>query len=297
MRRLDAFVRPSEPDVVQKKTSVGACVSVTGIVVMLLLVASEFAYYRHTNVEHHLRVDTTGSESERVSMDFHITLPHLPCSRVSFELYDVRGLPQDAGTYTVHTTKLSVTEDGSVVHPALSNADVVDGGVGCSVGSTITVPQVAGEVRVAAVRPPPPFDTVANSMSFNATHRVERLQFGPPVPSISNPLTGSEKVVTRGVSSFDYFIQLVPTQYTTLDGTLLQTLQYSVTEFEHENAPRAAVSFKYDFAPLVVVQREGHRSAAQFVTSLCAIVSGVFACSGFVNSAVHAGLKTRKTRQ
>lgn len=47
-----------------------------------------------------------------------------------------------------------------------------------------------------------------------------------------------------------------------------------------------AITLKYDFSPIMVQIKEQHRSFLQFITSLCAIVGGVFVVSGFINSSL-----------
>ncbi len=78
-----------------------------------------------------------------------------------------------------------------------------------------------------------------------------------------------------------------------MSGQELQTLQYSATEFEHSpskdgghssNGVAPSVTFKYDFSPIEVRLKETRRSFLQFITSVCAILGGLFALSGVVNN-------------
>jgi hypothetical protein len=98
-----------------------------------------------------------------------------------------------------------------------------------------------------------------------------------------------------GKSAYDYFLQLVPTQFTDANGDVTTSYQYSATEFEHTAGGDGhhaqmrlpVVSFKYDFSPISVQMKQEHRGVLSFLTSICAIVGGVFAMSGFVNSVVY----------
>ncbi len=93
-------------------------------------------------------------------------------------------------------------------------------------------------------------------------------------------------------TSFDYYLQLVPTEYTKLNKDVTQTVQYSVTEFAQRSGllnghiVPSGIALKYDFTPILVRVQEQRRTALQFATSLCAIIGGVFALSGLINSSL-----------
>ena len=45
--------------------------------------------------------------------------------------------------------------------------------------------------------------------------------------------------------------------------------------------------FKYDFSPIMVWKQQTKKSFMQFLTSLCAIVGGVFSVAGIANALLH----------
>lgn len=64
---------------------------------------------------------------------------------------------------------------------------------------------------------------------------------------------------------------------------------HSNTLKDEEGIPTTKISF--DISPLNVVVEETRRSAAEFLTSLCAIIGGVFTVLGLFDSVVYHGVK------
>ncbi|KAG2254715.1 hypothetical protein Bca52824_084851 [Brassica carinata] len=104
---------------------------------------------------------------------------------------------------------------------------------------------------------------------------------------------------------YQYFIKVVPTEYTDVRGHVIQSNQFSVTEhFEKTEAGRTqslpGVFFFYDLSPIKVFQNqtlvcdftEQHVEFLHFLTNVCAIV-GV---SGIIDSFVYHGQRAIKKR-
>lgn len=72
---------------------------------------------------------------------------------------------------------------------------------------------------------------------FNVSHTVNQLSFGPYMQShvrdslnLTSQLDGATRTVTDGYGMFQYYLQVVPTVFRYLNGTTIDTFQYSVTE-------------------------------------------------------------------
>ncbi len=96
---------------------------------------------------------------------------------------------------------------------------------------------------------------------------------------------------------YQYFIKVVPTTYESLNGNVLNTNQYSVTEhfkpLKGENAHGLpGVFFMYELSPIMVKFSETRKSFAHFLTSLCAIVGGVFTVAGMVDSVLYQSMRS-----
>lgn len=97
---------------------------------------------------------------------------------------------------------------------------------------------------------------------FNMTHRINRISFGKEFPGIINPLDGAEKISSlfmppihsltlfslslnrlcfatgeEGSTMHQYFVKIVPTIYESLDGSVINTNQFSVTEYTRQMPP------------------------------------------------------------
>ena len=93
---------------------------------------------------------------------------------------------------------------------------------------------------------------------------------------------------------------MVPTTYVSASSRAVSTNQYSVTEhfkpsdiISGRNLP--GVFFFYDMSPIKVHVAEKHQSFLHFLTSVCAIIGGVFTVSGLVDAVVYHG--SRAVRQ
>mmetsp|Transcript_19586 Transcript_19586/g.41379 ORF Transcript_19586/g.41379 Transcript_19586/m.41379 type:complete len:399 (-) Transcript_19586:222-1418(-) len=172
---------------------------------------------------------------------------------------------------------------------------------GCSLFGFLEVHKVAGNFHIApgkAFQSPQgqlvhefkPFD----AQTYNVSHVIHSLSFGVHYPRRVNPLDGSQAILRSGSGVFQYFIKVVPTTYRRASGETIDSCQYSVTEqFKSAHDPSKGfvlpgVFFIYDISPIMVKFTEKYTSFAYFLTSLCAIVGGVFTVAGIVDSAIYS---------
>ena len=171
-------------------------------------------------------------------------------------------------------------------------------GEGCKVYGYIQVPKVAGNFHFA---PGTGFRnahaTVADLFGFtlkkwNVTHVVNELSFGEPVPGRENPLDGTSKVLLKGTGMYQYYAKVVPTDYIYRDGSTVETNQYSITDhFRRITSAHArglpGVFVFYDLSPIKVkIVEEGSRLSG-FITSICAIVGGIFTVMSLLDGVVN----------
>jgi hypothetical protein len=92
----------------------------------------------------------------------------------------------------------------------------------------------------------------------------------------------------------------VPTRYKFLNGTVVDTNQYSVTEHLRHVNPGSGrglpgVFFFYEVSPLHVEIVEGYRKGwVAFFTSVCAIVGGVVTTMGMIDQYLHQRANNQK---
>jgi hypothetical protein len=183
-------------------------------------------------------------------------------------------------------------------------------GEGCKVYGYLEVNKVAGNFHFAPgksfqqhhmhVHDLQPFKFA----EFNLTHTIARLSFGKEYPGIVNPLDGVSKLEDKGTGMFQYFVKVVPTIYESIDGTVINTNQFSVTENYRVLAHKGETSghglpgvfFMYDLSPIMVKFTERRRSFAHFLTSVCAIVGGVFTVAGIIDSFIYHSMRSLKKK-
>mmetsp|Transcript_20875 Transcript_20875/g.49059 ORF Transcript_20875/g.49059 Transcript_20875/m.49059 type:complete len:430 (-) Transcript_20875:23-1312(-) len=130
---------------------------------------------------------------------------------------------------------------------------------------------------------------------FNVSHTVNTLRFGGPIPkrmrssiNATSQLEGAVRTVTDGYGMFQYYLQVVPTVYRFLNGTVIETFQYSVTEHTRHVDPGSSrglpgVFFFYEVSALHVTFEEHRRGWVHFFTGVCAAVGGAFTVMGMVD--------------
>ncbi|PNH02779.1 Endoplasmic reticulum-Golgi intermediate compartment protein 3 [Tetrabaena socialis] len=182
-------------------------------------------------------------------------------------------------------------------------------GEGCHMWGMLEVNKVAGNFHFAPgrsyqqgsmhVHDIAPFGEAV--MDFR--HTVHRLSFGKPFPGMKNPLDTAKAEHTAATTSgmFQYFLKVVPTAYTDLSNVTVNTNQFSVTENFREAQGGAGktlpgVFFFYDLSPIKVRIIEHASSFLSFLTSVCAIVGGVFTVSGIVDACVYTGARLIKKK-
>nr|APR63575.1 hypothetical protein [Populus tomentosa] len=204
---------------------------------------------------------------------------------------------------------------------ALTNMDLIDQckregfvqmikdeeGEGCNINGSLEVNRVAGNFHFV---PGKSFHQSNFQLldlldmqkeSYNISHRINRLAFGDYFPGVVNPLDGIQLMheTPNGVQQF--FIKVVPTIYTDIRGRTVHSNQYSVTEhFKKSELMRLdslpGVYFIYDFSPIKVTFKEEHTSFLHFMTSICAIIGGIFTIAGIVDSFIYHGRRAIKKK-
>ncbi|KAL3827658.1 hypothetical protein ACHAXA_000531 [Cyclostephanos tholiformis] len=130
---------------------------------------------------------------------------------------------------------------------------------------------------------------------FNVSHTVNHISFGPSMPlsvrrslNLESQLDGAKRTVTDGYGMFQYYLQVVPTVFRFLNGTVIETFQYSVTEHTRHVDPGSGrglpgVFFFYEVSALHVEFEEYRRGWTHFFTGVCAAVGGAFTVMGMLD--------------
>ncbi|KAJ2356213.1 ER-derived vesicles protein erv46 [Coemansia erecta] len=172
------------------------------------------------------------------------------------------------------------------------------GGEGCRMLGFVEVGKAAGNLHVLAGEAiklgGEHSHTVYEYMpqEYDMTHTINRLAFGSGFLAQSSPLDGVAKTAHSKHAQFQYFTKIVGSEVRYLNGSVLRSNQYSATEFVSADA-RTGVSRRtpglfvvFDISPMRVIYTEHKRSLGSFLTSVCAIVGGIFTVARLVDSLV-----------
>lgn len=202
----------------------------------------------------------------------------------------------------------------------LSNPDLIDQckregwlekikeeeGEGCNVYGSLEVNKVAGNFHFA---PGKSFqqsnmhvhDFLAfQKESFNVSHTITELRFGPHFPGVVNPLDKAKRIQATSSGMYQYFIKVVPTVYKDVRGSKIQSNQFSATEHfrtvDLGGRSLPGVFFFYDLSPIKVTFNQSNTSFLHFITNVCAIVGGVFTVFGIIDGFVYHGHRAIKKK-
>lgn len=271
-------------DGAKSRTIGGALVSIGSFFLMFCLFCTEFMLYQQVDMEDLVFVDPSGGSSPHIDAHFGLNFAKLPCSAVHIDMEDRQG-----------TTKTSVTEN-------ITFTNSTTGG-GCLIDGTLRLRKVAGEFHMTVGMNEGDAMQAAGRLfyhidlesltRFDASHDIRHLSFGPSFPGRLDPLDGFTAPLPGALVQYKYTINLVPTQYTWLNGTTVTSHQFSARlqkrsiDLKTGTFPQPGLFFKYDFSPIMVSYSEKRRTFLQFVTSACAILGGVFTVSSMVDSCMH----------
>lgn len=201
---------------------------------------------------------------------------------------------------TCQELKSAYQDAGLPYYHVLDTAQQCRDAVGCQIHGDVLVSKVGGNIHVALGRSTVrdgkhvhEFNIKEVSDGFNTSHSINRLEFGERVHGTESPLEGTTKIVRQGAYMFHYYIKLVPTLYEGRD-RMVYTHQYSVTDKQKnamvkkgELTGLPGVFLVYEFTPFLVKKTEKTVPLSHFLTSVCAIIGGVFTVAGMLDAILY----------
>lgn len=324
LKELDAFPKVSED--YQKPTARGGTFSVLAFSIILVLVISEFFYYRGTEIKFKYSVDTDMNSKLLITLDMTIAMP---CDFLGADIVDLAGdstsivphMKMDPAIFELSEIQEQIFKakrelldkfsqsrslnDFPVIenlnrlelslHEATEDPNIKK--TSCRIHGDVEVKKVAGNFHITVGRTVnlpqghAHMDMHVPRDMVNFSHRIDKMSFGPPVPGGINPLDSSLKIINDSRHMFQYYIRVVPTKFSTLYRTMT-TNQFSVTERNRSINHRAGshgapgIFFKYDLTAMSVEIVEQRHSFLNFLVRLCGIVGGIFATSGMLHALI-----------
>jgi hypothetical protein len=189
-------------------------------------------------------------------------------------------------------------------------ADVVPGQKnephGCLISGFVMVKKVPGSLSIAAHSD---HHTIAANV-INTTHNVHHFSFGkvPPRNIRSKVLEGAYNAANRLGKSYwitggmnmthEHYIKVVSTEYHVSGYDTINAYKYSVNSHQYRDDNQiASAKFTYDLSPMSVILSERRIPLYHFLTSICAIIGGVFTVIGLLDSVVYIGFNSLAKKQ
>jgi endoplasmic reticulum-Golgi intermediate compartment protein 3 len=120
-----------------------------------------------------------------------------------------------------------------------------------------------------------------SSSKFNTSHRINKLTFGEEFGfGHTNPLDDLEVTAKETAIMYQYFLKIVPTMYSSINGRIIHTNQFSVTTHQKSalaisgESAMPGVFFSYELSPLMVKFSERENSFSHFLVNVCGIIGG-----------------------
>lgn len=173
---------------------------------------------------------------------------------------------------------------------------------GCLVEGAIWVNRVPGNFHITAKSKGHDFDPKA----MNLSHVVHHFSFGKPLPRRVirhlpddvkrniNPLDGRSFVNTEEHTTHEHYIKVVSTHYRVGKSSIFNhedSLGYQMATSNHRYKSDPGIpeaKFSFDLSPTAVVIIQGGKRWYEFVTSLCAIIGGIFTVVSLFDGAMYS---------
>lgn len=182
---------------------------------------------------------------------------------------------------------------------------------GCLVEGTVWVNRVPGNFQLTAKSAGHDFDPAATNLS----HIVHHFSFGSPLPANIlrhlpidvqrnvHPLDGRYFVNREEHTTHEHYVKVVSTHYRVGKSSLISredSLGYQMATSNHRYKSDPGIpmtKFSFDLSPTAVVIIQGGKRWYEFVTSVCAIIGGIFTVISLFDGAVYSISKRIKGAQ
>lgn len=165
---------------------------------------------------------------------------------------------------------------------------------GCNIAGFLMVQKVPGNFHVTTHQP----GMVSDHNTVNVSHFLHHLSFGRRLePSYalkelqlkqSKPAVERFYGATERNTMHDHYVKVVLNDYHLLNGESLTTYKYTMNShqyIDHHHVPEAR--FTYDISPMSIVNTQESKPFYHFLTSVCAILGGMFTMVGLCDSFVY----------
>jgi hypothetical protein len=231
-------------------------------------------------------------------VNFNVSFPNFPCSTLVAQMLDPNSgqvFEEEQATLTYGPWHRLI---GGTTTPMAAFTPDSDGhaerGEGCRMSGQFMIDKIPGNFIFAAVRDMHLLRDEATGQFVETDFVVHDLWFGAKLLSthdidrgLANALAGVSEVNQGPNAIFQFFLNIVPTEFVTAGGAIDRVgFQYTSTHNVVHADIAPGLYFRHQHAAMAVEWRPVHQTWSHFLTNLCAIIGGVVTVVGFAPSAM-----------
>ena len=168
----------------------------------------------------------------------------------------------------------------------------------CLVKGKLTVNKVSGSFHVAVGRnedrPCGHHHIFSDVPNLEVRHRIDRIRFGPKVPTASSPLVDIVKNLRGGnMVSYTYYLMVTPVTMYVNDRIVATSYEYTSYNVR-ETMTTPGIFFEYQFSPYSVAVHMRTKNVMTGFASMCGFLAGVFAVCTTLMELVNRGSEGNK---
>ncbi|XP_067935391.1 endoplasmic reticulum-Golgi intermediate compartment protein 3-like isoform X2 [Watersipora subatra] len=170
---------------------------------------------------------------------------------------------------------------------------------GCRLFGFLLVSKVAGNFHIAPGRSfqsshvhVHDLNVMQGGLTWNTSHTIQHIGFGEDYPGLVNPLDSTSQFAEKAMMMYTYYVKIVPTLYAKVSGDFSVTKHFKSVGVATGESGLPGVFFIYEFSPMMVKYQEKNRSLFHFLTSLCAIIGGIFTVAGLIDAVLYHSIRS-----
>ena len=279
----------------------------------------EFKNYFIIKTKSELLIDNSiSSSSFKIYVD--LTMHRIPCYILNIDISDftsahtsnVKGtLVKKSLDKKGHIFKMDASEINKKKEDTFTTEDVIKAfneEQGCRLSGSFKVMRLPGNFHIASHTFAPiikEFKEKGQNIHFNLTHTIHHISFEEQKDihliknkfneGIMSPMDGFYLVDDTQGSLLNYYINIIPTEYEDIDGTIYRAFQFTYKQKKVDNGRMIpTIFFRYDISPMKMKYTKYYPGHFDGLINICAIFGGMFTIAGIIDSLLLKLIKSKR---